>query len=96
MSVNSAIADAPPVPLTVCHVPSSRKYFAAEPSSLGRKPWRSVVALFVVTSVRASAPSASVPPPAELVWLCPAFAKLAMVGVVRVLFARVPVPDGVT
>ena len=44
----------------------------------------------------ADAPSASVPPPAELVWLCPAFAKLAMVGVVRVLFARVPVPDGVT
>src|SRR4029079_16057651 len=49
-----------------------------------RNPCLLVLALFVVMSVSASAASASVPPLPAFWWLCCAFVKSLMVGVVNV------------
>ncbi len=54
----------PPTPEQAPNVPSPKKQSAADPVRIGRNPCRPVVALFVVTFVRARADSASVPPPA--------------------------------
>lgn len=84
-----------PDPAGVAHVPSPRQ--KVEDDALVPL-LRFVTGKLPVTPVESGSPTAlaSVPPPAAFAWVWVAFVKLAIVGVVSVLFVRVCVAASVT